>query len=60
MEEIEKKITTALDLSKKNLFVLVLDEYDAIFSDSRGKPSDFVYKLLTLEEEMREYGLFCV
>jgi archaeal cell division control protein 6 len=61
IEEIKKKITTALEISKKNLFVLVLDEYDAIFSDSRGKPSDFVYKLLTLEEEMRERGLFlCV
>jgi len=36
----------------------VLDEYDVIFSDKRGKPSDFMYKLLTLEENLREKDLW--
>lgn len=58
MEQIQKRIVGILESSKKNLFVLVLDEYDAIFSDRRGRPSDFVYKLLTMEEELRERGLF--
>lgn len=44
-------------LAGKKLFILVLDEYDVIFSDARGKPSDFVYKLLTLEENLREKGI---
>lgn len=47
----EKIIAT---LSGKKLFLLVLDEYDSIFSDARGKPSDFIYKLLTLEEDLRQ------
>ena len=38
--------------------MLVLDEYDVIFSDGRGNPSDFVYKLLQMEENLRERGLW--
>lgn len=48
-------------VSGKKLFLLVLDEYDSVFSDSRGRPSDFVYKLLTMEENLREKGiLVCI
>jgi cell division control protein 6 len=48
-------------ISGKRLFLLVLDEYDSIFSDTRGKPSDFIYKLLTMEENLREKGiLVCI
>jgi len=39
------------------LFVLALDEYDVIFHDKRANPSDFVYGLLTIEEELRKKGL---
>ena len=53
----ESKIEKILADEKKKFFVLILDEYDVIFSDPRGRPSDFVYKLLTLEENMREKGL---
>jgi len=29
---------------------LVLDEFDALFYDKRGNPSDLVYKFVLLEE----------
>ena len=35
------------------LFVLCLDEFDSIFLDKRGAPSDFVYKLILLIEKFR-------
>lgn len=35
-----------------------MDKYDTIFSDPRGNPSNFMYKLLTLEENLRELGLW--
>ncbi len=36
------------------LFVLVLDEFDVLLYDKRGRPSDFIYKLLVMEEKLRE------
>src|SRR5918992_5122823 len=43
------------------LFVLVLDEFDVVLYDKRGKPSDFIYKLLVMEEKLREKGyLMCI
>ena len=46
---------------KGKLFVLVLDEFDVLFNDRRGRPSDFIYKLLVMEEKIREKGFFvCV
>lgn len=49
-------IKERLDQTKKQLYVLVLDEFDSIFYDKRSKPSDFVYKLVTMEEELRKNG----
>lgn len=61
VETIGEKITEILNQEKKKFFVLVLDEYDVIFSDKRGRPSDFMYKLMTLEENLREKDLWlCV
>lgn len=61
VDAIGKKIQEILELHKKRFFVLVLDEYDVVFYDKRGNPSDFMYKLLTLEENLRERGLWlCV
>jgi len=57
VDKIGESIENTLALENKKLFLLVMDEYDVIFSDVRGKPSDFVYKLLTLEENLREKGL---
>ena len=37
--------------------MLVLDELDALFMDKRGKPSDFIYKLVVLEERLYQKGL---
>jgi len=54
----EQKIQEILKKEDKKFFVLALDEYDVIFSDTRGRPSDFVYKLLTLEENLREKGFW--
>lgn len=51
---LEEKILEILKKENKRFFVLVLDEYDVIFSDSRGRPSDFIYKLLRMEENLRE------
>ena len=61
VDKIGNKIEEILLAENKKLFFLVLDEYDSIFSDPRGRPSDFVYKILTLEESLREKGLWlCV
>jgi archaeal cell division control protein 6 len=39
----------------------VLDEFDVLLYDKRGKPSDFIYKLLVMEEKLREKGyLMCI
>lgn len=61
IDEIEKQISNILTSKKKNSFVLILDEYDVIFSDRRGNPSDFVYKLLRIAENLRDKGMWlCV
>jgi cell division control protein 6 len=66
-----EKISNAVELLLKEggqeekkksnkLFVLVLDEFDVLLYDKRGKPSDFIYKLLVMEEKLREKGfLMC-
>lgn len=38
-------------------FVLVLDEFDVLLHDRRGQPSDFVYKLLSALQRLREKGI---
>jgi cell division control protein 6 len=49
------------DNNNAKLFVLVLDEFDVLLYDKRGKPSDFIYKLLVMEEKLREKGyLMCI
>ena len=49
------------DNNTAKLFVLVLDEFDVLLYDKRGKPSDFIYKLLVMEEKLREQGyLMCI
>ena len=58
IELMEQRIQEILEKENKKFFVLALDEYDVIFSDPRGRPSDFVYKLLTLEENLREKGFW--
>ncbi|MBT8173725.1 MAG: AAA family ATPase [Nitrosopumilus sp.] len=50
---LEKLIIQMLDKSGNSLFVLCLDEFDTLFYDKRGKPSDFVYKLVVLVEKLR-------
>ena len=55
----EKNDNSRNDTAK--LFVLVLDEFDVLLYDKRGKPSDFIYKLLVIEEKLREKGyLMCI
>jgi cell division control protein 6 len=56
----EKENDNSNDNTAK-LFVLVLDEFDVLLYDKRGKPSDFIYKLLVMEEKLREKGyLMCI
>jgi len=50
---LENLINQTLEKSGNSLFVLCLDEFDTLFYDKRGKPSDFVYKLLILVEKLR-------
>ncbi len=57
IDTIGKEINSKLEKTNKTLFVLVLDELDVIFYDKRGKPSDFIYKLIVLEEKLRENDL---
>ena len=72
IEQISNAIEQRLSKNKKKnnnnsgnntakLFVLVLDEFDVLLYDKRGKPSDFIYKLLVMEEKLREKGyLMCI
>jgi archaeal cell division control protein 6 len=69
IEQISDAIEQRLSKNKENnnnnntakLFVLVLDEFDVLLYDKRGKPSDFIYKLLVMEEKLREKGhLMCI
>ena len=61
ISNIEKQIEETLIRDKKSNFILVLDEFDVIFSDKRRKGSDFVYKLLHLVETLRSKGYWlCV
>jgi archaeal cell division control protein 6 len=72
IEQISDAIEQRLSNTNKNnnnngnnntakLFVLVLDEFDVLLYDKRGKPSDFIYKLLVMEEKLREKGyLMCI
>ena len=60
IEQISRGIRSRLT-DKGELFVLVLDEFDVLFNDKRGKPSDFIYKLLVMEENLRQKGnLVCI
>lgn len=58
IDRIQSQIESILEKEKKKFFVLVLDEYDVIFSDTRSNPSDFVYKILQMEENLREKGIW--
>jgi len=49
-----KSISEKLVSQRKKFMILVLDEYDVIFLDKRNHPSDFIYKLLVIAEELRE------
>lgn len=57
-EKIGNAIEDRLTKNGKKLFVLVLDEFDVIFSDRRGRPSDFVYALIELEKDLAKKGLY--
>ncbi|MGB9003240.1 MAG: AAA family ATPase [Nitrosotalea sp.] len=45
-------IKSRMRKNSKKLFVLILDEFDVIFEDRRGRPSDFIYKLIELEKDL--------
>jgi len=62
VDKIESRIKDTLELENKKQFILILDEFDAIFSDTRNQPSDFVFKLLNIVENLRTngYGLCIV
>ncbi|MDR3782818.1 MAG: AAA family ATPase [Candidatus Nitrosotalea sp.] len=61
VQQIGDVLENILVTKKLNFFIIVLDEADVLFYDKRGKPSDFVYKLTVLEENLRTKGyLLCV
>jgi cell division control protein 6 len=55
---IQNQIQETLAQDKKSNFVLILDEFDVIFSDKRRRGSDFLYKLFALSESLRSLGLW--
>ena len=66
---IEQRLSNNSNKNKNNksgkntakLFILVLDEFDVLLHDKRGKSSDFIYKLLVMEEKLREKRyLMCI
>ena len=56
MQKIQETILNIMNTEQKKLFVLALDEFDVIFNDKRGNPSDFVYKLVQMQAELKEKG----
>ncbi len=56
MEKIQEAILNKMKLERKKLFILALDEFDVIFYDKRGNPSDFVYKLVEMIAELKNNG----
>ena len=59
LEKIEQAIETTVE--KKKLFLLVLDEFDMLFLDKRTQPSDFIYKLALLQENLKKKNfLTCI
>ncbi len=61
IKTLEESIVEAMDNSGKKLFVLALDEFDVLFYDKRGNPSDFVYKLVEMQSELGQKGyMMCV
>jgi len=60
MEKIQEVILNAMKLERKKLFVLALDEFDVIFNDKRGNPSDFVYKLVQMQAELKNKGCLAI
>ena len=54
MQKIQETILDTMHLQKKKLFVLALDEFDVIFYDRRGNPSDFVYKLVEMIADLKK------
>lgn len=60
-DKISSQIETNMKQHASKVFVLILDESDVIFSDKRGNPSDFIYKLVEMGESLRKKGiLFCI
>jgi cell division control protein 6 len=60
MEKIREAILNAMNLERKKLFVLALDEFDVIFYDKRGNPSDFVYKIVEMQAELKSKGCLAI
>jgi cell division control protein 6 len=54
--QISNSIEEQMKTQKTNLFVLVLDEFDVVFGDPYISASDFVYKLVTMQQDLREKG----
>lgn len=55
-DRINFAISLRLEKNPKRLFVMVLDEFDTIFNDPRGRPSDFIYKLIELGNDLSKNG----
>jgi cell division control protein 6 len=54
--QISKEIENRIKTKHSKLFVLVLDEFDVIFNDERVSPSDFIYKLVDMVQELKQKG----
>ena len=54
IDSIAQAIESTFKKEKKRFFILVLDEFDVLFYDKRGKPSDFVYKLVEMQTNLNK------
>ncbi len=60
MEKIREAILNVTTLERKKLLILALDEFDVIFYDKRGNPSDFVYKIVEMQAELKSKGCLAI
>jgi cell division control protein 6 len=57
MKSVIDSIASAIEaVARGKLFVLVLDEFDALLEDRRGRPTQLLYMLLTEQEKLRRKG----
>lgn len=58
MNSIQNRIKEICSIQSKERFILILDEFDVIFSDQRHNPSNFIFRLADMISELRTEKIF--